>query len=308
MFQLYSAIWRASGKRQIVLIVLSLLIAVLAAVPLNFQKDIINGLTDGGMDRAALVWMCVGMMATILISLALKWVMGYRANLLGEDIIRLLRRLVLRDAAEKVAHDTSYAGTSATMISAEAEELGKFTGSAFSEPVMQVGTLISVIGFIASTQPRLGLIAIAMILPQVFVVLLTQAKINGLISERVHILRRANRQMSSEDAVALEGEVHQAFYDIYAPRRSIFRWKLSTKFILSSLNGAGTVAVLLLGGSLVIEGRTDVGTIVAAVMGLQRLQAPTAFLIAFYREVSATRVKFELLRDAGIMDASGQTR
>ena len=44
MFQLYSAIWRASAGRQIVLILLSIAIAALAAVPLEFQRDIVNHL------------------------------------------------------------------------------------------------------------------------------------------------------------------------------------------------------------------------------------------------------------------------
>ncbi|MEM6658270.1 MAG: hypothetical protein AAF625_09295 [Pseudomonadota bacterium] len=37
------------------------------------------------------------------------------------------------------------------------------------------------------------------------------------------------------------------------------------------------------------------GTVVAALSGLGRIQGPTAFLIAFYRQVSANRIKYELL-------------
>jgi ABC-type bacteriocin/lantibiotic exporter with double-glycine peptidase domain len=85
----------------------------------------------------------------------------------------------------------------------------------------------------------------------------------------------------------------------------MFLWKLSTKFGLSAINGLGTVSVLVLGGWLVIEGRTDVGTVVAATLGLSRLQAPTAFMMAFYRQVSATRVKYDLLRE--VMVAPTQT-
>jgi ABC-type bacteriocin/lantibiotic exporter with double-glycine peptidase domain len=76
----------------------------------------------------------------------------------------------------------------------------------------------------------------------------------------------------------------------------MFRWKVSTKFLLSSINGAGTVLVFMLGGAMVIDGKTDVGTVVAATLGLSRLQGPTTYLISFYREVSSNRVKFELLR------------
>ena len=64
--------------------------------------------------------------------------------------------------------------------------------------------------------------------------------------------------------------------------------------------------MLMLGGWLVLQGRTDVGTVVAATLGLSRLQGPTAFLIAFYRQVSANRVKFELLRD--ILPRTAPTR
>lgn len=45
MIDLYKRIWRITGRSQVLLIALSLVVAVLAAVPLKFQKEIINGLT-----------------------------------------------------------------------------------------------------------------------------------------------------------------------------------------------------------------------------------------------------------------------
>ncbi|MBL4767082.1 MAG: ABC transporter ATP-binding protein [Rhodobacteraceae bacterium] len=304
MFSLYSAIWRVSGRRQIVLILLSIAIAALAAVPLSFQKDIINALTSGDLKPDVLMRLCAGMILMILLSLALKWLLGYRVSILGEDVIRLLRnRIYSGTVQDRIdGKDSIPTGTLATVISAESEELGKFTGSAFSEPVVQIGTLISVIGYIASTQPLLGGIALLMIAPQIVLVFLTQAPVNRLVAERVRVLRHSTNLITATQADDLVGEVLENFDTIYEVRRRIFVWKLSTKFLLSSINGVGTVAVLLLGGFMVIQGRTDVGTVVAATIGLGRLQGPTAFLIAFYRQVSATRVKFELLR--GIRPAS----
>lgn len=294
MFQLYAAIWRVSGRRQVVLVLLSLAIAALAAVPLNFQKDIVNHLTSGDLALDKLWWMGAGMMAAILLSLLLKWISGYRSGVLGEDVIRLIRGRLLITRADDAHIPT---GTLSTAISAEAEELGKFAGSAFSEPVVQIGTLISVIGFIASTQPGLGAIALAMIFPQVIAVLVTQRKVNELVAKRVHILRGATNKLTAEDIAAAQRAMLEDFDAIFETRRVMFVWKLSTKFFLSAVNGAGTVVVLMLGGWLVLEGRTDVGTVVAATAGLGRIQGPTAFLIAFYRQVSANRVKFELLRN-----------
>ncbi|NIZ61352.1 ABC transporter ATP-binding protein [Sedimentitalea sp. CY04] len=298
MLQLYTAIWRVSGGRQLVLIAFSIAIAALAALPLKFQQEIVNALTDGAATAESLFWLGAGMMGAIVLSLVLKWLLGLRSGVLGEDIIRLLRnRLYSTTEGHQEGSSSIQTGTLTTAISAEAEELGKFAGSAFSEPVVQIGTLISVIGFIASTQPGLGAIALAMIAPQVALVLFTQSRINALVAMRVHILRRATDQISVAEAAEAEQTVLKEFDRIYETRRQMFIWKLSTKFLLSAINGAGTVAVLMLGGWLVLQGRTDVGTVVAATLGLSRLQGPTAFLIAFYRQVSANRVKFELLRD-----------
>lgn len=297
MIQLFSAIWRVSGRRQIVVILLSLAIAALAAAPLKFQQNIVNLLTGGSFEARQLYLLGGGMMGVILLSLGLKWLMSYRSQLLGEDVIRLIRTMLLRAAADIEKSDgTVLTGTLSTAISAEAEELGKFAGSAFSEPVMQLGTLVSVIVFVASTQPILGVVAFLMVVPQVGLVLFTQRKVNALLAERVRLLRRSTDQITATKLQAIVTSVLEDFDRIYDVRRTMFRWKLSTKFLVSAINGAGTVAVFVLGGLLVLQGRTDVGTVVAATMGLSRLQGPNTFLFSFYRQVSANRVKYELLR------------
>lgn len=305
MLDLYTAIWRVSGGRQIILIFLSLAIAALAAVPLSYQKDIVNALTNGGLGALELWRMGAEMIGVILLSLLLKWIMSYRSGILGEDIIRLLRNRLYALSAERFRESGEAVpkGTLSTAVSAEAEELGKFTGGAFSDPVVQIGTLIAVIGYIASTQPFLGAIALAMILPQVVLVLFTQRKVNQFVAERVRVLRRATNQIVRGPTDLIDQTVLEDFDTIFGLRSNMFLWKLSTKFVVSILNGVATVGVLMLGGWLVLQGRTDVGTVVAATIGLGRIQAPTAFLIAFYRQLSATHVKFELMRE--LMHAPG---
>lgn len=296
MFELYALIWRTTWRSQILLILLALAIAALAAAPLGFQKEIINSLTQGKGDKNMVLMLCAGMMGVILLSLMLKWLMGYRSGILGEDVTRRLRAVIYRNAAER-REAAPGKGTVTTAVSAEAEEMGKFTGAALSEPVVQIGTLVSVVSFIAATQPRLGLIALAMIVPQALIVLATQPRVNDLVRRRVHILRQSTDHITAEQVTEATREVLDGFDAIYETRRTMFLWKLSTKFLLSAINGAGTVVVLGLGGLLVLDGRSDVGTVVAATTGLGRLQGPTTFLIAFYRQVSAAQVKYELLRE-----------
>ncbi len=296
MFRLYTAIWRASAGRQIILIILSLAIAGLAAVPLEFQRDIINHLTSKDIEAERLLALGVGMMGVILLSLGLKWVLGFRAGTLGEDLIRMIRqRLLARAVDVDETGENIRKGTMTTAISAEAEELGKFAGGAFSDPVVQIGTLVSVIGYISSTQPGLGMIAFSMIVPQIIIVLISQRKVNIFVAERVRILRSATDELTLKDINEVAKGIERQFDEIFETRRKMFIWKLSAKFLLSVINGAGTIGVLMLGGWLVMQGRTDVGTVVAATSGLSRIQGPTSFLIAFYRQVSANRIKYDLM-------------
>lgn len=45
---MYRAIWRVTGRQQLVLIGLSVTVVALAAAPLKFQQLVINSLVQGG--------------------------------------------------------------------------------------------------------------------------------------------------------------------------------------------------------------------------------------------------------------------
>ncbi|MEM6934588.1 MAG: ABC transporter transmembrane domain-containing protein, partial [Pseudomonadota bacterium] len=261
------------------------------------QKQIINGL-DGDLDTSGLIRLCLEMSAVILVSLGLKWALGYQAGVVGEYVIRRLRNVIYEDSLRPSGdgEPTVPKGTLSTLISTESESIGKFVGSAVSEPVLQWGTMISVVGYIAATQPRLGLIVAMIIIPQALIVIFTQKHINALVRERVLILRHSIDTITATEIYGLKQSVLDDFDAIYEARRKIFIWKLSTKFLLSTLNGIGTILVLGVGGWLALEGKSDVGIVVAATIGLSRIQQPWRSLITFYRNLSAVQVQFELLR------------
>ena len=71
------------------------------------------------------------------------------------------------------------------MLSAKAEYVGAFAGSAIASPLMQIGTLISVIVFIFASQPWLGVLALGIVVPQAGIVVAVQRHINHRVRERV---------------------------------------------------------------------------------------------------------------------------
>ena len=136
---------------------------------------------------------------------------------------------------------------------------------------------------------------IGVILPQAAVVATTQKQVDTRVGNRVKTLRRATDRITAKDLKLAERDILDDLDPIYEARREIFIFKLSTEFALNVINGFGVAGIPLLGGWLVLDGSTSIGSVVAALAGLAWISAPWRELIAFYRQLSAARVKFELL-------------
>jgi ABC-type bacteriocin/lantibiotic exporter with double-glycine peptidase domain len=297
---LYKALWRATARQQIALIVLSLLVAGLAALPLKFQQLVINNLVYGG-DVRWLAWLCAGFLASILLSAGLKFLLGLRLSVVGEHVVlRIRERLYSNAVADTHGGGGAAAkrGSLLTMLGTEAEVVGTFAGSAISSPLLQLGTLVSVIGFIVVSQPWLGLIALIVVVPQAVIVLAMQDRINLRVRERVQSLRDASDRISSSELTEVDDAVLLDFNQIFGTRRRIYALKLSSKLALSAISAAGKVGILFLGGWLVLRGTSDVGTVVASLTGLTRIEGPWRDLVSFFRTASTVRVKYGMLAGA----------
>lgn len=297
MRELYRAIWRVTGRQQWLLLLLALLVAGIAAAPLKLQQLVINGLVEAAEPRL-IVWLCVGFLAVVLVSAGLKFLLRLRISVVGERVVLLIRKRLYAN----LVHDTREGaeglptrGTLVTKLAAEAEMVGAFAGSAIAMPLVQLGTLVSVVAFILVQQPWLGLLVVAVVVPQAIIVKALQARINARVKERVMALRRASDRISEADLQALDQAVNEDFREVYETRKKIFALKLSSKLALQVISAAGIFGILLVGGLLVLDGRSDIGTVVASLTGLKRLEGPWRELIAFFRNASTVRVKYEML-------------
>jgi ABC-type multidrug transport system fused ATPase/permease subunit len=305
MRELYDYVWRSSASQQIVLIILAIIAAVLATAPLELQRHIIN--TLAGHEKAErLALLCGGYLMASLAIGGLKYTINIKSSGLGEFMIRSLREQIFgststlgRNEASRETADKS--GTIVTMISTEAETVGKFVGDCISTPIVQAGTLLSVLSYMVYTEPILGLVVLFVAVPQLVVVPLAQRRINAQTRERVRTLRRAgdlvvdNIRRGGEAGSSLGGQVARAFETIYAVRLRVFKLKFGLKFLVSALQSVGVFVLLFAGGIMVLNGRTEIGIVVAFISGLDRVLDPWRELIAFVRSTSAARVQFDLI-------------
>lgn len=299
--ELYRAVLRVSGRDQILLVLLALAVAALAAGPLKVQQLAINGLV-GGIAADRLVLLCALFLLAVTASAGLKLLLNERITLVGERVVLRLRERLYRARVAAEA-DGPAGGRLVAMLTAEAETVGQFAGAAIATPLVQLGTLVSVIVFLVVQQPWLGLLALLAVAPQAAIARFAQRFVDARVAERVEALRAASEGAASAEPGAPDPAVSEALERVYHARRRLTRVKLAAKAATTLIGGLGAAAVLLLGGLLVLDGRTDVGTVVAALAGLARIERPWRDLLAFFRQASVVRVKYRLLLPA--LEAGG---
>ena len=307
MRELYAYVWRSSASQQIVLIILAIIAAVLATAPLELQRHIIN--TLAGHEKVEnLAWLCGGYLIAALSIGGLKYIVNIRSAGLGEYMIRSLREAVLRSVSPSINPEATpdetkrdKSGALVTTISSQAEAVGKFVGDCISTPIVQAGTLLSVLSYMLYTEPRLGVVVLLIAVPQLLVVPMTQRHLNVYVRERAHTLVRAGDLMvdpalrSGSSAGSLVSEIGKAFETIYLARLHVFKLKFGVKFLISALQSLAVFVLLFAGGVLVLNGKTEIGIVVAFISGLDRVLEPWREMIAFVRSTSAARVQFDLI-------------
>jgi len=306
MRELYAYVWRSSASQQIVLIILAIIAAVLATAPLELQRHIIN--TLAGHEKVEnLGWLCGGYLIATLSIGGLKYIVNIRSAGLGEYMIRSLREAVLRSVSPSINLDATpdetrkaKSGALVTTISSQAEAVGKFVGDCISTPIVQAGTLLSVLSYMMYTEPRLGVVVLFIAVPQLFVVPMIQRRINVHVRERSHTLVRAGDLMvdpalSRGSSGSLGNEIRTAFETIYLARLHVFKLKFGLKFLISALQSMAVFVLLFAGGIMVLNGKTEIGIVVAFISGLDRVLEPWREMIAFVRSTSAARVQFDLI-------------
>ena len=306
MYDFYKFVWRLSASQQIVLIILAVMAALLAMAPLELQRHIIN--TLAGHEKAErLFWLCGAYLIAALSISGRKYTLNIKSAGIGESMIRSLRNDVfnsssLRRSDQRLVETTKdKAGTFVAMIATEAEAVGKFVGDCISTPTVQAGTLLSVLGYMLYTEPLLGLVVLLIAVPQFFAVPMIQRRINTLVRERVRTVRRAgdlvvdNMQGDGASAGSLGNEIRNAFDTIYGVRLRVFKLKFGLKGLVSGLQSVGVFALLFVGGIMVLNGKTEIGIVVAFISGLDRVLDPWRELIAFVRSTSSAKVQFDLI-------------
>lgn len=241
-----------------------------------------------------------------LINGAFKYIINLRKGILGERMLRRLRyelfTMVMRFRPEDMRATKS--AEISSMIKDEVEPIGGFFGEAFITPAflgMQAATALL---FIMAQNLTMGVLAALIIAVQGLVIprlrreqlrlarlrQIASRKLAGRVSEMVD----AAPMLHAFALVPYTGaEIGDRLAKLFDIRLQLYRRKFSVKFLNNLLAQVTPFIFYTIGGYLALNGRLDIGQLVAVIAAYRDLPGPIKELIDWDQQSSDVQTKFE---------------
>lgn len=298
---LFRFILSTTARHQIFLSILTAVVFLLELVPLEIQRRVVNELSEG-RDWNLVFLLAAGYAAMALTHGLIKLGLNVYRSWIGEGATRDLRRRAHALCGAPVGTEVlpEESGVQVSVVVAEVEPIGGFVGSSISEPLLQAGILVTVVGYMLFLEPLIGAVTLAIFLPHIFVVPVIQRIINRRTQLRVETLRKVSIGIVA--AGTEQGEPSQRgerlIQQVFRLNMGIFKLKFSMSFIMNLTHHLQIAGALLLGGWLVIDGKIELGTVVAFISSIGRLNDPWRDLVIYFRDLNMTQVKYRLVQTA----------
>ena len=302
---------RVSGWSQLWASCLAIVVFVLTTAPLEMQRRILNAaVLDGDLKRVLVL--AVIYAGIVLTEGLVKLLMNIYRGWIGEKAVRVLRLAAsaLVDSMPEQRARAGIQGVEISLILPEPEPIGAFVGVVVSEFVMQAGTLLSAFAYMFYMQPVLAFTCLAIFSPQFVFVPVIQAAINRRVQSRINVLRQASVGVlvSGGGEAEVERVMKQElrFAEIFSLNLGVVKLRYSMHFLMNLTHNFAKMIVLGVGGWYVINGETEVGTVVAFVSGLNNVHDPWGGLVNWYEDMMVTRARYRTFVAAMVQFAKGE--
>ena len=283
-------------RRELVISVLAVLVftATQLAIPLIIGRAIDSGLSGDAAGRAALAW-SLGLFAiAITINFAASWVQENVVGKAAENVLFDIRTAMfghLQDVSLSFM-DKTEVGRLMSRLQGDVNAMQEFLETS----VLSVGDIVLLIGIIMAMlllDWQLGLLTL-LVLPVLFavrVVWLPRARVafmaaheansvtNGALAEAIHGVRTVQSMDRQPVNFALYTDKAEATLSAH---RTASKYAQVMVPIVDGLTGLAMAVVVVLGGSMVLTGRLEVGVMVTFLFYIQRFFDPIRSLTLQY--------------------------
>ena len=314
---IFRYILKHTKKDQCLLLIMTAISMPFVYAGLEIPKIIINSALGGvdipdeilgfSLDQVKyLMVLCGAFLVLVLINGGLKYLINVYRGVLGERMLRRFRfdlfTRILRFPVPRFKQVSQ--GEIIPMITAETEPLGGFIGDAFALPAFQGGLLITYLVFIFNQDLLLGLAAIALYPPQLYIIPKLQRRVNALAKQRVQAVRTFSDKVGETVSGITDihvnnttryekAQVSNRLAEIYRIRFDIYQKKFFIKFLNNFLAQLTPFFFYAIGGYFVIIGKLSLGALVAVLAAYKDLASPWKELLKFYQITEDVRVKYK---------------
>lgn len=242
----------------------------------------------------------------VLINGGFKYVINLRKGVLGERMLRRMRYDLFSQLMRFRPEDIRSVKPAevASMIKDEVEPIGGFVGDAFIQPVFLLSQALTALVFIMAQSVWLGSIALIIVLAQAIIIPI-------LRKEQLRLGRE--RQIASRQLAGRIGEIVDAgptiqghgatsyvqsdiagrlgrLFDI---RYALYKRKFAVKFLNNLLAQITPFFFYAIGGFFALQGRLDIGQLVAVIAAYRDLPPPVKELIDWDQQRNDVTIKYE---------------
>ncbi|PKA42765.1 ABC transporter transmembrane domain-containing protein (plasmid) [Rhizobium sullae] len=245
-------------------------------------------------------------LALVVLNGLFKFYINTYKGRLGERMLRRIRfQLIDRVLRFPPVHFKRVKSAEiATMIKDEVEPMGGFTGDAFVSPALLGGQALTALAFIIVQNFWLGMIAAAIVGVQAVIIprmrkrllelgrqrQLTARELSGRVGEIVEgigtIHGNDTSNLERADIATRLGLIFSIRYDLY-------QWKFLVKFLNNFLAQVTPFLFYAIGGYLALQGRLDIGQLVAVISAYKDLPGPLKELIDWDQMRQDVQVKYQ---------------
>lgn len=283
-------------RRELVISIAAVLVftGTQLAIPLIIGRAIDSGLSGDAAGRAALAW-ALGLFAlTISINFAASWIQENVVGKAAENVLFDIRTAMF-DHLQEVSlsfMDKTEVGRLMSRLQGDVNAMQEFLETS----VLSVGDIVLLVGIIVAMlwlDWQLGLLTL-LVLPVLFAVRvawLPRARVafmaaheansvaNGALAEAIHGVRTVQGMERQPVNFELYADKAQA---TLAANRKASKYAQVMVPIVDGLTGAAMAVVVVLGGSMVLTGRLEVGVMVTFLFYIQRFFDPIRSLTMQY--------------------------
>ncbi|MCT4626201.1 ABC transporter ATP-binding protein/permease [Halodesulfovibrio sp.] len=294
---------------QLIMITIIIITVGMRLVPIEMQKRIVSDAIQlKKID--ALIYYCMIYITAVFLAGILKYAINILQAKVGEVTLYRLRNALYEHilTLPMPFFRRTSPGLVVSTLMTELLPMATFAGMAISAPLVNILTFFAFAGYMLYLNPLLAALSVAIYPVEMLVIPILQRAYNRLNRERTNSLRRTSsiisesmtgiHEIQGNCAYSLEeNKFKKSAHWLYDITYRLLIVKFGIKFTNNLFQSLGPFILFLIGGYLAIQGKFQLGALVAFLSAYEKLYDPWKELMEFYQLYQDCVVRYKQVMD-----------